>query len=110
MHLNVNSILNNLYEVNEILNTRLFDVACFCETKLDDSIPNSFFNNNFYTKIRFDRNRHGGGLIVFIKNGIKIKRIFLHNQIELVYFQIEIKSQKFNFVYCYRSPCLKELS
>lgn len=108
LHLNINSILGNLYEVDEILNTCHFDIACFSETKLDDSIPNSFLINNFYTRIRLDRNRHGGGLIIFIKNGIKIKRTFFHKEIELIYFQLEIKNQKFNFIYCYRSPCLKE--
>ncbi|CAF0989180.1 unnamed protein product [Brachionus calyciflorus] len=79
-----------------------------CETKLDELIPNSFYNNNFYSKIRLDRSRHGGGLMVFIKNGIVCTKTLLLDETELIYFQIKIKSLKYNFVYCYRAPNIKE--
>ncbi|CAF1057506.1 unnamed protein product [Brachionus calyciflorus] len=62
----------------------MFDIVCFSETKLDDSIPNSFYKNDFYFKLRLDRSRHGGGLT------------------------IQSKSNKLNFVYSYRAPNLKE--
>ncbi|CAF1025398.1 unnamed protein product [Brachionus calyciflorus] len=94
----------NLYEVDEILNTGLFEVACFSETKLDETIPNSFYSNNYYNKIRLDRNRHGVGLIIFIKNGIKMIRTILHSNIELIYNQLKIKNQNINLIYGYRSP------
>ena len=97
-----------MYEVDEILNTKKFDLVCFSETKLDDSIPNSFYNNNFYYKIRLDRSRHGGGLIVFIKNSIVCTKSILLEDIELIYYQLKIKSQKYNFVYCYKAPNIKE--
>ena len=97
-----------MYEVDQILNMRSFDVVYFAESKLDDSIPNSFYNNSHYTKARLDRNRHGGGLIVFIKNGIKKTRVMLHPEMELIYFQLVINSQKLNFVYSYRAPYLNE--
>ena len=109
LHLNINSIINKLYEVNELLNMRKFDIVCFTECKLDDSIPNSFYNNNYYTKIRLDRNRHGGGLMIFIKNGIKKLRVLFHNNLELIYFQLLVNSEKLNFVYCYRQPALNEI-
>ncbi|CAF1091926.1 unnamed protein product, partial [Brachionus calyciflorus] len=108
MHLNINSILNNLFEVDQLLNMRKFDIMCFSECKLDEFIPNSFYNNKYYSKVRLDRNRHGGGLIVFIKNSIKKNRIFLHNELELIYFQLTVNSQKLNFLYCYRAPSLNE--
>ncbi|CAF1085067.1 unnamed protein product [Brachionus calyciflorus] len=88
---------------------RKFDIVCFSECKLDDSIPNSFYNNSHYTKIRLDRNRHGGGLMIFIKNGIKKTRIVFHNNLELIYFQFLVNSEKLNFVYCYRPPTLNEI-
>lgn len=74
--------MNKLYEVDDLLNMCKFDIVCFTECKLDDSIPNSFYKNAFYTKIRLDRNRHGGCVIVFIKNGIKTSRTLLINDIE----------------------------
>ena len=37
------------------------------ETKLDNLIPNSFYKNVNYNILRLDRNRHGGGILVFIR-------------------------------------------
>ncbi|RNA03789.1 RNA-directed DNA polymerase from mobile element jockey-like [Brachionus plicatilis] len=108
LHLNINSILNYLYEVNEILNSKKFDFVCFSETKLDETIPNTFFKNNHYNKIRLDRTRHGGGLLVFIKYGLSVTKTILVDELELIYTQFKINSQRFNFVYCYRPPNTKE--
>ena len=86
----------------------MFDIVCFSETKLDDSIPNSFYKNDYYFKLRLDRSRHGGGLIVFIKNSIKVTKSIFLDKMELIYFQIHSKRNKLNFVYSYRAPNLKE--
>lgn len=42
MHLNINSVLNNLFELDQILNMRKFDIVGFSGCKLDDSITNLF--------------------------------------------------------------------
>ncbi|CAF1009815.1 unnamed protein product [Brachionus calyciflorus] len=91
-----------------MLNTKLFDILLLSETKLDDSIPNSFYKNDHYIKIRLDRTRHGGGLLIFIKNNINVTKSILLEKMELIYFQIQLKNQKLNFVYSYRAPNLKE--
>ncbi len=70
-HLNINSILPKLVEVNEILDKK-YDLVSFNETKLDNLIPNNFYVNDDYQMIRRDRNRHGGGLLVFIREEYKI--------------------------------------
>ena len=57
-----------------------------------------------------DRNRHGGGLVIFVKNGLIVTKSIFHDSIELIYVQLKINAQFINFVYCYRSPCLNELS
>ncbi|RNA02458.1 RNA-directed DNA polymerase from mobile element jockey-like [Brachionus plicatilis] len=108
LHLNINSILNNLNDVDSILNLRQFDIVFLCETKLDDSFPNSFYKNDHYFIIRLDRSRHGGGLIVFIKNSLVVTKSVLLEKLELIYFQIRINGQKINFVYSYKAPNLKE--
>ena len=108
LHLNINSILNHLNEVDLILNTKKFDLVFFCETKLDDTFPNSFYKNDYYYKIRLDRSRHGGGLIVFIKNSLLLTKSVLLEKMELIYFQARICGQTYNFIYTYRAPNLKE--
>ena len=78
------------------------------ETKLDDSVPNSFYTNTQYQKLRLDRDTKSGGLVIFIKNGLTITKSKLFNNIELIYFQVKVLSQTYNFIYCYRRPVSNE--
>ena len=41
-HLNVNSLQSKLHELSPILHSKMFDLLFINETKLDESIPNSF--------------------------------------------------------------------
>ncbi|CAF1132148.1 unnamed protein product [Brachionus calyciflorus] len=109
IHLNVNSIINKLYDIDQILSSNQVDVLMLSETKLDDEIPNSFYQNNNYFKLRLDRNSKGGGLLVFIKNGLMLTKSKFFSNIELIYFQLKISSQVYNFIYCYRQPILNEI-
>lgn len=109
LHLNINSILNNLFEVDEPLHSNQFDLFLVRETKLDDTISNSFYINNNYLKIRVDRNRHGGGLLIFIKSSLIVTSTKFLKDIELIYFQLNIDQQHYNFVYSYKSPVINDL-
>ena len=49
LHLNLgNDIKNNINEVDNILNTKYFDLVMFQETHLDENDPISFYKNNIY--------------------------------------------------------------
>ncbi|CAF0837588.1 unnamed protein product [Brachionus calyciflorus] len=78
------------------------------EINLDDSYPNSFYKNDYYYKIRLDRSRHGGGLIVFIRNSLILTKTSFAGNLELISFQIRLNKQLYNFVYPYRAPNLNE--
>ena len=44
------------------------------ETKVDNSVPDGqFFLDGFGTPFRLDRNRNGGGIMLFIRNDIPAK-------------------------------------
>lgn len=98
--------MDHLHEIDNILNRLTFDIEILNETKLDESIPNSFFNHPKYVKLRLDRNRRG--FLIFIKNGLQITKTQFSTNMELIYFQLKIKSVVYNFVYSYRSPNLNE--
>jgi hypothetical protein len=66
-HLNVNSIFNKLFEIYKIIERGLFDIISIQETKLGPEIPDNLFAFTNYTTLRRDRQRGGGGLMVFIK-------------------------------------------
>ena len=40
------------------------------ESKLDDSVPTSEIQIDEYDLLRYDRNRHGGGVACYIRNDL----------------------------------------
>ena len=71
VHLNINSLFNKIDELNFLIGNE-FDIISLNETKLDSSIPLSFTSNIKYNTLRLDRNRHGGGILVLIKNNYQL--------------------------------------
>ena len=53
------------------------DILCVAETKIDPSYPDSQFHIDRYQfpPFRKDKNKHGGGKIVYVRNGIIAKTI-----------------------------------
>lgn len=68
LHLNINAVFNKTHELNQILETKLYDIVTINESKLDDQVPFSFYTIQGYFCLRRDRiSKGGGGLLVFIK-------------------------------------------
>ena len=78
LHLNVNSLLNKIEEVRQIVNASNVSIFGLTETKLGSSVYDSEISIAGYTLIPKDRNRHGGGVACYLKNSIcfNIKNIF----------------------------------
>ena len=76
--------------------TRNIDILMITETKLDDSFPVSQFEIDvFSTPFRQDRNKNGGGILLYICSYIvasKLNSYIFPNDIEV--FFIEIKKVK----------------
>lgn len=82
----------------------MYDLLFINETKLDESIPSSFAMNFGYQVFRRDRNKRGGGVLLFVKNSIKVVKSYNSLDLELIYLQIDISNEKFNFICIYRPP------
>lgn len=67
-HVNLCGILNKLDQVKILIKDCIFDVFAVTESKLDHHISDSEIQITGYTVIRRDCNRHGGGLLLFIKD------------------------------------------
>ena len=88
-HLNVRSIVNKIDDL--IPETEGFDIIGFTETHLDSTIENDELAiPNYCEPIRRDRNRHGGGIAVYVRHGIAFKRRkdLESNEIESVCIEI----------------------
>ena len=81
-HLNIQGIQNKIDQLDLLLNSSKndIDILGLSESKLNSSHMNSFFKINNYQTFRkdrlisTDRPQHGGGLIVYVKDGIKCER------------------------------------
>ena len=107
LSLNINSFSQNALEIMDILNTQIFSIVAFQETKLDHSFTQNFFRNNLYSLIRKDKYRNEGGLIVFINKAFEMVYIDCGNKfknIDYIHFKLLINKRIYNFINSYKSP------
>ena len=82
--LNINSILSKFDEF-KLMVSDLFDVIIVTETKLDDSFPQAqFCIGGFSIPYMLDRNRNGGGLMIYVRDDIPSKMLTKHNLPEIL--------------------------
>jgi len=80
------------------------DVIAITETFLDDTILNSHLLVSNYTFCK-DRNRHGGGIMIFVHSSIPaVRMLYLQTNCEIVWIKLLTSPSSFLFGVCYRSP------
>ena len=105
-HLNINSIRNK-FDIMKPMLLDDTDIFMVTETKLDDSFPVSQFNvEGFSTPFRLDRNKNGGGIILYIRSYIiasKLTSFTFPNDIEAFFIEINLKGNKW-LICCSYNP------
>ena len=97
--LNINSIRNK-FDIFVKEMSSLIDIFMISETKLDETFPCSQFKLHGYSfPYRLDRNRNGGGIMLFIKEDIPSKLIY-SDKLEKDFFFIEINLRKSKWLIC----------
>lgn len=73
-HINVQSLIARRFSKFNELKMNIFDcnldIICMTETWLDDSINNRMVSVDGYKIFRNDRNRHGGGVCIYVREGL----------------------------------------
>ena len=96
-HLNINS-LSSKFEPFMSLIKDTIDFLLVTESKLDDTFPPDQFQiEGFSRPIRLDRNRNGGGLIIFVRDGLTCKELKprkLYPSLECTFFELRIRQCK----------------
>ena len=70
--LNINSFASKFMQLREIIGKNL-DILTIQETKLDPSFPSEQFALEGYSKpYRLDRNRYGGGVLIYVREDIPV--------------------------------------
>ena len=96
-HLNINFIENKFEPLVSLVKDKL-DIIMVSETKIDESFPESQFIIEGYSKpFRRDRNSHGGGILIYIRDDIPCKEIKtqkLPGDIEGIFIEINLRNNK----------------
>lgn len=108
-HLNVRSLLPKIDEIRYILHNVKFDVFCINESWLDNGISESEFNIDGYKTLYRHRNRHGGGIVVYIKENIIFTRRcdLEQTQVECLWIEVKFNNKQLLLCSIYRPPSAK---
>ena len=76
-YLNINFLDHKVDSLREFLKISPLEIICVDETKLDNSFPDQQFKiEGFqFPPFRRDRNKFGGGKIVYVKDGLIANRL-----------------------------------
>ena len=95
--LNVNSLVSK-FDERKVIGQGIFYILILNETKPDAFFPvNQFFINGFPSPYRLDRNRNGGGIIIFVREDITSKMLTKHkfpDDIEKLFVKINFRKRK----------------
>ena len=89
--MDINSIAPKFKYLDSVIKENV-DLVMVSETKLDDTFPTEQFKMEGYSKpIRLDRNRHGGGLMIFSRDDLpchELKSHELPSDVECIFLEI----------------------
>ena len=94
-YLNINSLRNKLEFLKEQIQDNI-DILMISETKIDASFPiGQFLLNGYSTPFRLDRNAHGGGILLYVREDIPSKLLLVEeNLIEGFFVEINLRNKK----------------
>ena len=106
-NLNINSIPNKFDALKTILPGNI-DIFVVTETKLDSTFETvQFCIHGFNEPYRLDRNRNGGGILIYIREGIPSRLLNLYTfpcNIEGMFIEINLRKTKWLFCGIYHPP------
>ena len=94
-------LLTMVYQRNHtgftrFINKTSFDLVCINETRLDQTIKNSEVELQGYDLVRRDRNRHGGGVAIYIRKVIPYleRKSLIPDNVEAICLEIQKPNAK----------------
>ena len=99
-------MLSKLDEFKMILDECNFDIMGVCEPFIDSNVADNEISIDGYSIVKKDRNRHGGGVLLYVKDGIDYSEIneLASEQVESVWIQLMYKKETLMLGVVYRPP------
>ena len=88
---NCRSLLPKIDHVRLLASVHQPRIIFICETWLDESISNDEVFIPGFTLVRGDRDRHGGGVAIFIHNSVQFTIRLKHPVIKLLLVEVKLK-------------------
>ena len=107
MALNIISLMPHLNELRIFVSEQRPHIICITETKTDSTIDNSHIKMDDYVVVRNYRNRHGGGVAMYIYKTVnyKLREDLAYSEIESISIQVKVGNYKpFIVTSVYRPP------
>ena len=76
LYFNARSVLPKLDELRALCKTHKPTIVCIVESWLDSTIENNEIGIENYAIVRADRNRHGGGVLLYVIESLSFNVIF----------------------------------
>ena len=102
----MNSLPNKFDQLKLLIQGNI-DILIVTESKLDSSFPDCQFKIDGFSKpFRKDRNRNGGGVIIFVREDIPCKELSFDNpnDFESIFLEINLRHTKWLLSGCYHPP------
>ena len=73
-----------------ILDECKFDIMGVCETFIDSNVADNEISIDGYSIVKKNRNRHGGGVLLYVKDGIDYSEIteLASEQVESIWIKL----------------------
>ena len=105
LYYNARSLLPKFDELLLSVNLHAPDIICIVESWLSPEIQDSEILIPGYIPVRLDRNRHGGGVVVFVSNKFMFQHLPDCSPLELITFTLRHANHKYCLSVLYRPPC-----
>jgi hypothetical protein len=104
--LNIRGLLNKFDQICNLIQECDFNLFGLCETFLDDSVYDYMYKIDGYNAFGKNRNRHGGGVLLYIKDNIKCEviNIDMSQIIESIWVKVTLNSENYAIGVMYRPP------
>ena len=109
MYFNARSVLPKLDELRALCKTHKPTIVCIVESWLDSTLENNEICIENYAIVRADRNRHGGGVLLYVIESLSFNVIFPgSSDLELIILSIPVAQPPSSLKFClslfYRPP------
>ena len=108
--MNINSLRYKIEALADLIRGNL-DILVVAETKLDSTFPEEQFRIEGYKKpYRFDRNGHGGGVMIYVREDIPSNPLIKHklvDNVEALVVEINLRKNKLLLIGAYHSTSLE---